>query len=363
MKKILIVVGTRPNFIKITQFRKEVRLFPTIDLKIVHTGQHFAENMSDVFFEQFKLTPDYFLNISQTTPLAQMAETMIRLEELICNEYKPDLILTPGDVNSTLAVSLVANKLNIPLAHIESGLRSFDRSMPEEINRILTDELSNFYFVTEQSGMENLKAEKKPGQAFFVGNTMIDTLVSFQKEIEQSKIIEDLALSKPFVLMTIHRPSNVDSAEGLTKLHRLIERLGNNYQVVFPIHPRTKKNLATFGLDITFQSLKGLFMVDALGYFEFQKLVESCAFVLTDSGGIQEETTYRQIPCLTLRENTERPSTIETGSNTLVHFDIDLVFNEISKIEEGTYKNGAIPALWDGQATKRILAIIDQLRL
>jgi len=363
MKKILIVVGTRPNFIKITQFRKESSSFPNLDIKIVHTGQHFTESMSDIFFEQFNLKPDYFLNIAATTPVGQMAEIMIHLETLICQTYKPDLILTPGDVNSTLAVSLVANKLKIPLAHLESGLRSFDRTMPEEINRILTDEISDYYFVTEESGLKNLKQENKKGLVFFVGNTMIDTLVAFQKEIEQSTIIDAIKLSKPFVLMTIHRPSNVDSKEGLIKLFELIEKLSENYQVVFPMHPRTRKNLVLFDLEQKFTALPNLILVDALGYFEFQKLVEKCAFVLTDSGGIQEETTFRQIPCLTLRENTERPSTVETGSNTLVHFDIEKVFDEISKIERGIYKKGSIPPLWEGQSTKRILAIIDQLEL
>lgn len=363
MKKVLIVVGTRPNFIKITQFRKESMFFPNIEIKIVHTGQHFAENMSDIFFEQFNLKPDYFLNISGSTPISQMAEIMAKLEELVLNDYKPDLIITPGDVNSTLAVSIVANKLNIPLAHLESGLRSFDRSMPEEINRILTDEISDYYFITEESGMKNLEREKKSGKHFFVGNTMIDTLVSFQKEIERSDIIETLQLTKPFLLMTIHRPSNVDSKEGLNKLLKLLEKLSESYQIVFPIHPRTKKNLTHYNLKESFNSISNLILVEALGYFEFQKLIENCVFVITDSGGIQEETTFRQIPCLTLRENTERPSTLEIGSNTLVPFIVEKVLEEILKIERGIYKKGSIPPLWDGKSTHRILTVIDNLEL
>lgn len=363
MKKILVVVGTRPNFIKITQFRKMITQFPGLEMRIVHTGQHFTPGMSDIFFEQFELHPDFFLNVTGSTPVQQMGEIMIELEKLIRSAYRPDLIITPGDVNSTLAVSIVANKLEIPLAHLESGLRSFDRTMPEEINRILTDEVSDYYFVTEQSGITNLERENKRGKIFFVGNTMIDTLVAFEKQIDQNSILEMLKIDKPFILMTIHRPANVDGLTGLTKLVQLIEELAKKYQLIFPIHPRTKKNLDSFQLRDRFDKIKNLTLVDALGYFEFQKLVKHCSFILTDSGGIQEEATFRQIPCLTLRDSTERPSTVDIGTNTLVNFEVDQVLALIQSIENGTYKKGYIPPLWDGQSTKRILEIISQLSL
>ena len=358
MKKVLIVVGTRPNFIKITQFKKEFEAYQNVDVKIVHTGQHFDKNMAEVFFTQFKLEPDFYLDIEQTSPLQQMAGIFTQLELLINTTFKPDLIITPGDVNSTLAVSIVANKLSIPLAHLESGLRSEDRDMPEEINRILTDEVSDFFFVTEQSGIDNLTLENKKGKPFFVGNTMIDTLVAFEDEINASNVQEKLNIKEKFILMTIHRPSNVDGEEGLKTLIELLKKVSQSYQIVFPIHPRTINNINKYNLKDDFDSIKNIIISPPLGYFEFQNLVKNCALVLTDSGGIQEETTFRQKPCLTLRENTERPITITEGSNTLVPFDLEIILNEIDKIEGNTYKTGKVPKFWDGQATKRICDII-----
>lgn len=363
MKRILIVVGTRPNFIKVTQFRKVAKDFPELNIKIAHTGQHFDKNMAEVFFEQFKLRPDYFLEIDPKSPLSQMAEIMINLEHLIDNTFQPDLIITPGDVNSTLAVAMVANKKGIKLAHLESGLRSGDRNMPEEINRILTDEISDYYFVTEKSGEENLEKEDKQGQIFMVGNTMIDTLVAFEKEIAQSNIIRDLGVSTDFALMTIHRPSNVDNRLGLENLIELLQRLAESMQIVFPIHPRTRKNIEKFDLSKEFEQVPNVILTEALGYFEFQHLVKNCLVVITDSGGIQEETTFRQVPCLTLRDSTERPITTEVGSNTLTTFDVDAIMKMIQKIKEGSYKKGKIPPMWDGEATRRILEVVNKLEL
>lgn len=363
MKRILIVVGTRPNFIKITQFRKVAEQYPELNVKIVHTGQHFDKNMAEVFFSQFNLKPDYFLNVDPASPLRQMGEIFIKLEALIDNTFYPDLIITPGDVNSTLAVAIVANKKGIKLAHLESGLRSRDRQMPEEINRILTDEISDYYFVTEKSGQTNLEDEYKVGQTFFVGNTMIDTLVAFQEQIEQADILDQLKLDGDFVLMTIHRPSNVDHKEGLLKLIDLCQRLSQSMKIVFPMHPRTKKTIDKFGLNEEFERLDNLIITSALGYFEFQKLVKSCVVVVTDSGGIQEETTFRKVPCLTLRDSTERPITTEIGSNTLTTFEVDTIMKMIKKVKKGNYKKGEIPPLWDGKATERILQIINDLKL
>lgn len=361
LKKLLLLVGTRPNFIKVTQFKK-IAGRQGIECKIVHTGQHFDANMSDVFFQQLGLQPDYFLNVKPAAPASQMGEIMMKLESLMEEEYQPDLLIVPGDVNSTLAGALVANKMNIPLAHLESGLRSGDRDMPEEINRILTDEITDHYFVTEESGRSNLVEEDKKGVIHFVGNTMIDTLVAFQNEIDQSSILEELKVqSGNYVLMTVHRPSNVDHLEGLQKLIHLIEEITKGKAVVLPLHPRTKKKLTEYKLIDTIDKINDLHLVPAMGYFEFQKLVKNASFILTDSGGIQEESTFCQVPCLTIRDNTERPCTTEIGSNTLVPFEIEVIKEYITKIERGDYKKGAVPELWDGKTTERILEIIKTL--
>jgi UDP-N-acetylglucosamine 2-epimerase (non-hydrolysing) len=362
-KKILIVLGTRPNFIKVTQFKKVARLHPNLDIKIVHTGQHFDEKMADVFFKQFNLEPDFFLNIPQASPNTQMAEIMLRLENLIKADYNPDLMIVVGDVNSTLAAAVTANKLGIKIAHLESGLRSFDRTMPEEINRLLTDEITDYFFVTEQSGMENLiKEGKSKNQLHFVGNTMIDTMVAFDNKIQASTILTDIHIkSSKFVLMTIHRPATVDNINELNKLLSLLEFISQNYQIVFPVHPRTINNLKKFDLFNRFQSIKNIVITEPLDYFSFQKLISECKFILTDSGGIQEESTFRLKPCITLRPNTERPSTVDVGTNTLLPFDISIIKETIKKIESGTYKTGVIPPLWDGKSTERILEIVAKI--
>lgn len=362
MKKILIVVGTRPNFIKVTRFRKVAEKHPELELRFLHTGQHFDRKMSEVFFEQFGLRPDYNLGIGQGTPVAQMAATMQGIEN-VCNDYKPDLLMVVGDVNSTLAGAITANKLGIRLAHLESGLRSFDRSMPEEINRILTDEITDYYFVTEQSGLDNLEKEgRNMSRAYFVGNTMIDSLEEFRPEIERNEILEQLGLiKKEFALMTMHRPANVDTREGLVILGKMISTVLETCPLVFPAHPRTVERLKSNNIIDDMQSLKDLIFCEPLDYFSFQKLVSSCRFVVTDSGGIQEETTYRQIPCLTLRNSTERPSTVELGSNELVPYEPEELKKMIRKIEEGVYKKGNIPPLWDGKSTERVLDILGRL--
>lgn len=360
MKKILIVVGTRPNFIKVTQFKALSQKFSNLEIKIVHTGQHYDDKMADIFFKQFKLTPDYFLNIANGSPNSQIAEIMIKLEQLINTEYKPDLLIVVGDVNSTLAGAVTANKMGIKLAHIESGLRSFDLTMPEEHNRIVTDKLADLFFVTEPSGFENLRNEGIPeDKILYSGNTMIDTLVAFNNEIEQSGIIERLLLSDhKYVLMTMHRPATVDHEEGLKKLNELVQGLLQNYKVVFPIHPRTLKRLEEFGLKQEFTGNKNLILTDPLDYFAFQKLIKYSKFIVTDSGGIQEESTFVGIPCLTLRPNTERPATVTEGTNTLIPFDLEKIRQYISQIENGNYKKGAIPKFWDGNSTKRILEFL-----
>ncbi len=364
MQKTLIVVGTRPNFIKVTQFRKEALANGNVEVKIVHTGQHYDRNMADVFFEQFDLVPDYFLQISGDTPNTQMAQIMLALEKLILERYQPDLIVVVGDVNSTFAAAITANKLQIPLAHLESGLRSFDRTMPEEFNRIAADILSDYYFVTEQSGLDNLLLEgKDKDRIFFVGNTMIDTMVAFEDKIRSSDIKQQLQLPHDgdFVLMTIHRPSNVDNAAGLKKLLQLIDYITKKQTLVFPMHPRTARRLETHQTIAQLTGNKRLIITEPLGYFAFQKLIADCKYILTDSGGIQEESTFRKKPCLTIRPNTERPSTLILGSNTLVEWNFDLLKTHIEAIESGSYKQGGIPPLWDGKATRRIVQVIADL--
>ena len=362
VKKILIIVGTRPNFIKVTRFKELIGKYPQFKVEIVHTGQHWDRNMSEVFFEEFGLKPDYMLSASALSVVDQFSSMMSKLSELITEIGKPDLMIVPGDVNSTLASALVANKMGIPLAHLESGLRSFDREMPEEINRLLTDEISDYFFVTEQSGIDHLSEEKKHGEVFFVGNTMIDTLVHFEPQILKSTIRERLGIQdKPYILVTLHRPSNVDSSEGQAKIMRLFEELSKKYTIIFPIHPRTRKNFEAANNVAQWMENGNLHLLDPLGYFDFQSLVKHAELILTDSGGIQEESTYRQVPCLTLRENTERPITVDLGTNTLVPFDETLILSLIDEIQEGTYKKGEIPPMWDGKATERILLAISKI--
>ena len=359
MKKILVVVGTRPNFIKVTQFPSVIKNHPELDCKIVHTGQHFDKNMSSVFFEQFGLQPDIFLNIEAGSPISQMADIMKALEKSV-NDYKPDMMLVPGDVNSTLAGALTANKMKIPLAHLESGLRRYDRTMPEEFNRILTDDLSDYFFVTEQSGYDNLVKEgKNKDSIYFVGNTMIDTLVAYSKEIESCSILKKFELApKQYLLMTMHRPATVDSAEGLKKLNSLIKNITKKYNLVFPAHPRTIHNLEKFGLLNELKQNKKLILCEPLDYFSFQKLVKDSLMIITDSGGIQEESTFLGVPCLTLRPNTERPITVTLGTNELIPFDEKLIESKIESVEKGTYKKGKIPPMWDGKATERIVKVV-----
>ena len=362
MKKVLIVVGTRPNFIKVTRFKKVAAERGTIDVRIVHTGQHFSANMADVFFEQFGLVPDIFLNIGAGSPNAQMAAIMRDLEPVIANE-KPDLLMVVGDVNSTLAAAITANKMGVRIGHLESGLRSFDRTMPEEHNRVLTDRITDHFFITEQSGLDNLTREGEPeGKLHFVGNTMIDTLVAFEPQVQASTVLKDHDLGEGgHVLMTIHRPATVDVPERLSELLDLIAEVAGKRNVVFPIHPRTVKNIEAFGLKGKCDGISGLVLTEPLDYFAFQKLIATCGFILTDSGGIQEESTFRQVPCLTLRPNTERPSTVTIGSNELVRLEMNAVREAITRIENGTFKKGRVPPLWDGHSTERIFDVLERV--
>ena len=357
MKKILICVGTRPNFIKVTRF-KSLALKYDLEIKLLHTGQHFDHLMSKVFFDELGLEePDIYLNAQGSSQIEMMSDIMIKFEREL-KSYVPDFVLVPGDVNSSLACAIVASRNNIKVGHIESGLRSFDRTMPEEINRILIDDLSDLFFVTEKSGIDHLlKENKNEGNIHFVGNTMIDSLVNFKKAIDCSKILSKLNISKKYGLMTFHRPSNVDYLDRLDELIKTISLCSKNLQIIFPLHPRTKKSIIKNNLWDAINSIKNLIITDSLGYVDFMHLVFNSQIVITDSGGIQEETCFLQIPCLTVRENTERPVTISMGSNELINLNSKLIQHKmLDKLQSNT--KGIIPPLWDGFATERIMEVL-----
>lgn len=357
MKKILISVGTRPNFIKVTQFKRVIKEIGGYDLRFVHTGQHYDRFMSSVFFDQFKLHPDYFLSLESSSPSQQIGEIITKMSELV-DQFKPDIIMVPGDVNSTLAAAITANKTNTKLAHIEAGLRSFDEDMPEEINRILTDKISDIHFTTEQSAIDNLAKEGYADSSHFVGNTMIDTLMHFDDQIQSSDIMEKLKVeSGAYYLMTMHRPANVDHKDGLQFLHELLSNLTEDFPVIFPIHPRTVKHMENHDLKKKFDAIPGLIQTQPLGYFAFQKLICGASTVITDSGGIQEESTFRQVPCLTMRTSTERPVTCQIGTNELVSVNLEEILTKLPEVKK---KKGEVPPLWDGKATERVMKIVNE---
>jgi len=358
--KIINVVGARPNFMKIAPIQRVMDAEPVIETVLVHTGQHYDERMSKLFFDDLKMPkPDVYLNVGSASHAIQTARVMEEFEK-VCLEHKPDLVVVVGDVNSTAACSITAKKLHINVAHVEAGLRSNDRRMPEEINRLLTDCISDMLFVTEQSGIDNLKREGIPdSKVHFVGNVMIDSLVYFMEKARGSKILNTLDLDgKPYGLITLHRPSNVDNVEIFTRLLDAFAEIEKDINLVFPIHPRSRKMIANFGLESKVKNLQNLTLLEPLGYLDFMKLMHNAKIILTDSGGIQEETTYLGIPCLTLRENTERPVTVDVGTNLLVGNDTDLLIRESRKILKGTWKKGRVPELWDGHTAERIVDII-----
>lgn len=358
MKKITICVGTRPNFIKVTQFERYLSNRSDVTFELVHTGQHFDHNMSEVFFNELQLKkPDIYLNAKGDTQIEMMADIMSKFESYL-HESKPDLVLVPGDVNSSLACALATSRNGIKLGHLESGLRSFDREMPEEINRILIDDLSDMFFVTEQSGIDNLLSENKPKDAIhFVGNTMIDSLVAFQAKIDERSILKDMEHITDYAMLTFHRPSNVDTVEQLEKLTGIIHQISNQMHLIFSVHPRTMKNLKKFNLLEALQNNTNISLLDSLGYLDFIHLVKNAQFVLTDSGGIQEETSFMNVPCLTVRENTERPITITTGTNTLVSLDASVIEQKVRAILNEPSRDPVSIPLWDGNATQRIVDI------
>lgn len=359
MKKIISVVGARPNFMKVAPIDKAFRKYEgKITHLICHTGQHYDEKMSKVFFDDLELPkPHFYLGIGSGSHAEQTARVMMEFEKVLLNE-KPDLVIVVGDVNSTIACSLVAAKLHIKTAHVEAGLRSFDRDMPEEINRLLTDAIADYLFVTEKSGMEHLKNEGvSDDKVFFTGNVMIDSLVRYLPKAEQSAILEEYCLNKSnYILVTLHRPSNVDSKEYLEKLIHLLNTVSEKRKLLFPIHPRTKNNMQQFGLEGLLG--KNVILTDPIGYIDFLSITKNAELIITDSGGIQEESTYLGVQCITVRNNTERPVTVDVGTNQLIGTDLEKVEKTALEVLSGKIKNGGIPELWDGRAAERITAII-----
>jgi UDP-N-acetylglucosamine 2-epimerase (non-hydrolysing) len=379
--KILIVVGARPNFMKAAPILKAIREFNAhrgewaepITPFLVHTGQHYGAQMSDAFFSDLDLpTPDAFLDVGSGSHSEQTAEIMKRFEPVLLREA-PDALLVVGDVNSTLACALVAAKLPIKvrpvIAHVEAGLRSFDRSMPEEINRILTDQLSDLLFVTEDRALNNLRLEGIPGsRVHFVGNTMIDSLREYAPRAEFSPVLERLGLSRgEYALMTLHRPGNVDDRDSLLEIFEGLNELAVSRRILFPAHPRTRKQVREFGLENYFREpniaangnrkSSGIEIVDPQGYLDFLCLMKHTRIVITDSGGIQEETTALGVPCVTVRENTERPVTVQLGTNILAGTRRDGIRGAI-RSQLAAKRSARIPELWDGRAAARIVGIL-----
>ena len=351
--RALAVVGARPNFVKIAPVLGALREYPEVACTLVHTGQHYDGNMSQSFFRELEIPePDVNLGVGSGSGTAQTAEVMLRLEPVFA-ERRPDLVIVVGDVNSTAAAAIAAAKANIPVAHIEAGLRSFDRTMPEEINRVLTDAVSTYCFTTEPAANENLAKEGIPAERIhYVGNVMIDTLFRFRERAASSRILDTLGVAPhEFAVLTLHRPSNVDHPGTLAATLAAIAPIADAMPVIFPVHPRTRQRLrANSGTPTS----PGLRLTDPLGYLEFVQLMANARCVLTDSGGIQEETTALGVPCLTLRQNTERPITVTEGTNRLVGGNPEAVRRAWQEIRRGSWPQGRLPELWDGKAADRI---------
>jgi UDP-N-acetylglucosamine 2-epimerase (non-hydrolysing) len=351
--QILHIVGARPNFMKLAPVYRALSNFRDVNQTLVHTGQHYDANMSDVFFQQLAIPkPDLNLGVGSGSHTVQTARIMTELEPALL-ERKPDLVLVYGDVNSTVAAALVCAKLLIRIGHIEAGLRSGDRTMPEEVNRLVTDQLADILFTPSVDGNENLVREGvSPHKIHFVGNVMIDTLIRF---LDDNKNIPPL-VQPPYALVTLHRPSNVDDAQMLGQILKSLNQISHQIPVVFPVHPRTRQRIKDFGIESA--DTARMHLIDPVGYVEFLTLQRHAALVITDSGGIQEETTFLGIPCLTVRENTERPITTSIGTNKLIGRDMELLYAETSQILQGNFKRGETPPLWDGKAGQRIAELV-----
>ena len=352
MKKILTVVGARPNFMKAAPLLRQLGKNPKINSLLVHTGQHYDKNMSDVFFDDLDIKkPNYKFNIGSGSQSYQTGKIMEKFED-VCTQINPDLIIVLGDINSTMACSIVAKKLHIKLAHIEAGLRSNDKNMPEEINRLITDVISDYFFITEKSAEKNLINEgHKKDQIFFVGNLMIDSLHYGLNKIKNLPISKD----GDYGLITLHRPSNVDNYSNLKNIIDNLKVISNEIKLYFSIHPRTKKQIQKHNIDLG----KNIQILDALNYLEFLHLMRDSKVIFTDSGGIQEESTVLKIPCYTLRYNTERPITITQGTNRLTFPEKDNILNMFKKFNFDINSSYKLPEGWDGKTSQRIVKILN----
>lgn len=353
--RVLAVVGARPNFVKIAPIMAELAQHSYVATTLVHTGQHYDAEMSDTFFEHLDIPrPDVNLKVQGFGAVSQIAEIMTKLEPVIVGA-RPDVVVVVGDVNSTVAAALTAVKLGRPLVHVEAGLRSFDRSMPEEVNRVLTDSVSDLLLTTEPAARENLLREGVAAERIeFVGNVMIDTLMRYRDKAARSGILERLRLEPgAYAALTLHRPSNVDDQGVLGILFEAIARIQVEIPVVFPVHPRTRRYLAALGPLLP--PMPQLTLCDPLPYLDFVELMSRARCVLTDSGGIQEETTALGVPCLTLRPNTERPITVKRGTNRIVGTDPGSIYDSWRVVSQGQWPKGEMPDLWDGKAAKRVV--------
>ncbi len=358
--RIVNVVGARPNFMKIAPIYEEMRTVPGISPYLLHTGQHYDHAMSELFFKNLGLpVPDRYLGVGSGGHGAQTGRIMIAFEEAM-REFQPDMVLVVGDVNSTIACGLVAVKMGVKLAHVEAGLRSFDRSMPEEINRVLTDQISDYLFTTEASARDNLLREGiSADKIHFVGNVMIDTLLRQRNHAAKQPVLAELGLAaRTYALVTLHRPSNVDDRVVFTGIIDALGTLSNRLPVLFPVHPRTRQRLTEFELEDDVKNHPNLRLIASLGYLDFLKCMDNARFVITDSGGIQEETTVLGVPCVTARDNTERPVTVSEGTNVVVGRDARRLLDASLRILGGETKVGRCPELWDGRAASRIVRIL-----
>lgn len=358
--RIIHVVGARPNYMKIAPVYRAMEQYSDIEQVLVHTGQHYSPEMSTHFFDELGMPrPDVNLNVGSGSHAVQTARIMEAFEPVL-EERKPDLVIVVGDVNSTIACALDAKKLHIPVAHVEAGLRSFDMRMPEEVNRVLTDRISDYLFTTEASGNDNLEKEGVPAhQVHFVGNVMIDSLVNHLPKAKARTTLADLGVEEgKYLLVTIHRPSNVDDEATLRSLTSTLQEAAKRLPILIPLHPRTRGNLGRFGWLDDFLATPGVTVCEPLGYLDFLKCQTGAAAILTDSGGIQEESTYLGVPCITMRENTERPATITQGTNRLIGNDREQILAALDDALAQERGSHPVPPLWDGSAAERIAKIL-----
>ncbi len=365
MKRFAIVAGARPNFMKIAPILRELDQRPELTTVLIHTGQHYDRNLSDVFFEELGIRkPDISLGVGSGSHAQQTADVMVAIEKVLLEADESgqpfDRLIVVGDVNSTLAAAVAATKVHVPVAHVEAGLRSFDRSMPEEINRLVTDSISDLLLCSEPAGQENLLREGQPAdRVHLVGNVMIDTLLTQVERARQRPTLSELSLEpEGYGVVTLHRPANVDDSSTLSELLQVMAEISDRLPLVFPIHPRTSARVKEFGLQSIIEAAPKVQLLEPQGYLDFLCLTSQAKVIVTDSGGLQEESTALGVPCLTMRPNTERPVTCDQGSGTLIGNSASLLREQLEAVLQGTYKQGQCPELWDGYAARRIVEVL-----